>query len=300
MEKEYWFVSLAGILSGFIIFGAGVFAEMGLSLYQISVFPALFVFLFLPFIILKKKFRIRKSMLKVLALFGLFAAVSNFTEFGPVILGVPIAVIVLLLYTQPVWTTIIGRVFLKERITRRRVLAVIIVLIGIGFIVNPFTISSIGSPIGVLLALMGGVVLSTWVIMGRVAGKSGYHPLTTNFGYYFFMLVFLAISYPIMALFVSEPSIMNFSFNLAPEIWLYLLGFAFIVFIPHIIYFYGARRVPASVSGIILLLEPVVAALMASVFLQQPLTFNILVGGALILVSNYIVMNETREVPVAV
>ncbi len=93
---------------------------------------------------------------------------------------------------------------------------------------------------------------------------------------------------------------MNLSFNLAPEIWVYLLGFAFIVFIPHIIYFYGAKKVPASVSGIILLLEPVVAALMASLFLQQALTLNILVGGALILISNYIVMRETRGVSVAI
>jgi len=38
MQKEYWFVIIAGIFSSFVVFGAGILAELGLSFYQITRF----------------------------------------------------------------------------------------------------------------------------------------------------------------------------------------------------------------------------------------------------------------------
>jgi drug/metabolite transporter (DMT)-like permease len=50
------------------------------------------------------------------------------------------------------------------------------------------------------------------------------------------------------------------------------------------------KKVPSSEAGVILLLEPVSGALLAAFFLHQPLTLNILLGGGLILFSNYLVV----------
>jgi DME family drug/metabolite transporter len=293
MEREYLFVVIAGILSGLIVFGVQIFANLGLSLYQISVFHAIFMLILLPFVLFKKECRIKRGMLKFFLIFGFLSSLTNFTEFGPIILGVPVAVVILLLYTQPLWTTILGRILLKEEITRNKILAVLLVLAGITILVNPFTESFTLNIIGISLALMGGVLFSTWVIFGRVSGIKRYHPITTQFGRYVFMLIFLLMSYPIITLFIKDASIINLSVSLPAEIWLYLLLFTvFAITIPHLLYFQGAKRIPASDAGIILLLEPVSASVLAMLFLQQPITLNILFGGALILISNYLVLRR--------
>lgn len=290
MEREYFFVMLAGVLSGFIVFGGRVFSEMGLSLYQISVFHALFIFLFLPFICLKK-YRIRKGMLRLFIAFGFLNALSTFAEFGPVVMGVPVAITTLLLYTQPLWTVLLGKMVLKEPITRTKAFAVVMVLAGVAFVANPLSVAGAGTLPGIILAAFGGILLSCWVIFGRTTGLRKYNPVTTQFGYTIFTLLFLMLSYPIAGMFISDAAIMSLSTALPISIWLYLMAFSvFAIYLAHILYFSGARKVAASTAGILLLLEPVVAAILAAIFLRQPITIYIVIGGALILLSNWLVM----------
>ncbi|MBU0626896.1 EamA family transporter [Patescibacteria group bacterium] len=50
------------------------------------------------------------------------------TQFGGLYFHVPVAVIVLLLYTQPLWTIVFGRLFFRERIKRYHLIACVLVL----------------------------------------------------------------------------------------------------------------------------------------------------------------------------
>jgi drug/metabolite transporter (DMT)-like permease len=300
MDRNYSLVIVAGIMSGLVIFGGRVLANMGLSLYQISVFHALFIFLLLPLIIFKKECRIRRGHLKFFVIFGFFATLSNFAEYGPILLGVPVAVVVLLLYTQPLWTVILGRIFLKEKVTINKIVALVLVLAGVFVLVNPIGGETLGNAFGVLLALMGGVLLSVWFIMGRVSGIKKYNPLTTEFGYYIFMIIFMLASYPLLSLFITDVTIMNLSFNLPIETWFYIMLYTiFALTIPHAMFFYGSRKISASDGGIIFLLEPISASILASIFFQESITLNIIIGGALILAANYLVIRSGKEVPEA-
>jgi len=130
----------------------------------------------------RKELRPKRKMLRPFALLGFVGFLLNFSDFGSVILGAPVALAVLLIYTQPLWTAIFGRIFLKEPITRNNVVAIATVILGVIVLVNPFTIGSIGSSAGVILALLGGVFLSMWVILGRYLGKLGYNPLPRSSG----------------------------------------------------------------------------------------------------------------------
>jgi drug/metabolite transporter (DMT)-like permease len=295
MEREYWYVSAAGVLSGLLVFGARVFSEMGLSLYEISIFFALFESIaVLPFILFRKEYGLKRGMLRQFVLFGFVGLLLNFSDFGAVILGAPVALAILLIYTQPLWTTIFGRAFLKEAITKNHIIAIAMVLLGVTVLVNPFTVGRIGSMAGVILAMFGGIFLSLWVILGRHSGRLKHSPFATQFGYSSFRLLFTLMSFPLILFFVQDPSITNVSLGLPAEMWIYLFMYAMAAgVIPHIFYFAGVRKVPASTAGIILLLEPVSAALLAAAFLLQPITLNILAGGALILLSNYLVVRKS-------
>ena len=296
MEKEYLLVVTAGILSGLVVFGARVFAGMGLSFYQISIFPALFILILLPLVAFNKACRLDRSMLRFFIIFGFLSALTCFTEIGPIILGVPVAIVVLLLYTQPLWTVLLGRIFLKEDINKRKVLALVLVLVGVFVILNPATGAYPLNALGIVLALVGGILLSGWFLLGRVSGMKRYNPVTTQFGYYVFILFFLLISYPIVGLLTQDVAIMDLSLNLSPHVWSYLFLFmVFAVIIPHLLYFHGSKRVPASDAGIIFLLEPVSASVLAALFFNEAITLNILIGGALILLSNYLVIRKKDD-----
>jgi len=294
MIKEHWYIILAGILSGFYVFGAAVFVRLGLSLYQILLFPALLATLaLLPLILLKKKYRPKKNMLGLYAVLGFVAFIVGVSEFGPIILGVPVAITILLIYTQPLWTALFSKLFLKERITKYKATAIVLVILGAAVLVNPFTLQNIGSLPGVIIAATGGVTLSVWLIIGRVAGIKKYNPITTQFSYTLFFIICVLLSYPLAKVLIKDTTINALSFSLPSSTWLYLLLFAiFIVVISRILYFKGVHKITASSAGVILLLEPVIAAILATLFLKQSLTLNILVGGALILIANYLVVQE--------
>jgi DME family drug/metabolite transporter len=286
----------AGIFLGTIFFGAQVFVNMGLSLYESIFFTIIFGLILLPVVILRKKSRIKRGMVTFLAFLGFFGAVTKLSEFGGIALGVPVAMTVLLIFTQPLWTIILGKLLLNEKINRYKILAVFLVIAGVAILLNPFTGSGTGSPAGIFVALIGGVSLSCWVIYGRKGGIKKYDTTATVFGYIIFTLLFVAISYPIASAFVSNPALTRVSFDIPPVTWLYLFVFSMVsTVIPYYLVFRGERGVSASATGTILLLEPLSASALALVFLGQAITINTLAGGFLILVSNYIMLrNEKR------
>jgi drug/metabolite transporter (DMT)-like permease len=108
-----------------------------------------------------------------------------------------------------------------------------------------------------------------------------------------FTTIFLLILYPLISLFVADKQIVGLNLNLPVNIWFYMLLFeVFAMIAPQLCYYIGSRKVSASNAGIILLLEPVSASILSVLFLKEILSINIIIGGALILLSNYLVIKE--------
>lgn len=290
MRKEYFFVILTGILSGFIIFGGQVFTNLGLSLFEIAILPYALTLIFLLPFLFKKKYGFERKLLPILILYGIISAFLVVAQFGGVVLGVPVAIVVLLLYTQPLWTILIGRIFLKEKLALSTIFAGILVLIGIIVLVNPFSAGFYFKP-GILVALSAGIFMSLWVVAGSILSKRGSHPIATKYAETLFMIIFLALIYPLATYFIKDSSLVSFSLNWPLRVWIYIILFnLFTQVLGHLLFFYGLKKVPSNIAGIILLLEPVVAAILAVLFLGQALTLNIVIGGVLILIANYVVI----------
>src|SRR5487761_1848811 len=84
----------------------------------------------------------------------------------------------------------------------------------------------------------------------------------------------------------------DFSFDL-----IYLVLFAvFAGAIPDYLFYRGVDKVPATQAGVILLLEPVSASILSVILRISVLSWLQLVGGAIILLSNYLVMLERKKV----
>jgi len=297
MRIEFWLLILSGIFYGTITPGGHFLIHEGLSLYEVSFYRSLMVALvLLPFVLIRPGYMIKRDKVPFYVIYGLVGGVLELFMFAGIALGVPVAIVVLLLYTQPVWTVIIGRLTLGERITRAKLGSVILGVLGLVLLLRSWETGSGGSFTGVLCALAGGILLSFWVVLGKRSTMQDQHYVTITFGWSLFAFIWLLVLLPLIKFFVTDQSAVRLSFDLAPMSWLYLVIFALLAgVIPPLLFFKGLGRVSASVAGIILLLEPVSATILAWLFFSQSVGGYIMLGGLLILLSNYIVIKEASS-----
>ena len=120
MKKEYWNIIISAIFCGLIIPGGQFFSNLGFSLYEISAYSLLFLFLItLPILAIEKIVPFSKDTIVFFVVYGFIGALLQLTQFGGVVFGTPVAIVALLLYTQPIWTTLFGSFFLNEEISKK-------------------------------------------------------------------------------------------------------------------------------------------------------------------------------------
>ena len=121
------------------------------------------------------------------------------------------------------------------------------------------------------------------------------HTITTTFGYAFFSGVWLLLFHPLFSQLITDSQFTRLDFSVYPDYFWAVAAFAlFAQVVPACLVFWGMQKIEASTAGILLLLEPVSAALLAWFIFQEPLTANIWFGGGLILLANYILFTRGR------
>jgi drug/metabolite transporter (DMT)-like permease len=305
-------IASSGILYGLVTVGGSLLSRAGFSVLDISFFFIFFSILVLaPFALRKDRniFSKMKFNWKFLLIYAFVNLVILLSQFGSLALGLGPPVVALLLYTQPMWTIIFSRFAFKEKITAVRLAIIALALIGVFFVTNPLSLlaqnqSAITSEhltsstllIAEILALIGGVFLSLWIILGRKGRLNQIkEPVSLTFAVRTFsvipvgMISFLAYVFG-TRLFVSNS--VDFSFNLT-----YLVLFAILAgALPDYLFYRGVDKVLAAHAGVILLLEPVSAAILSAIIGISVLSWLQLVGGCLILVSNFFVVSETNRI----
>jgi len=246
------------------------------------------------------RFMMKRKEIPFYVLYGLIGGLLELFLFTGIALGVPVAITVLLLYTQPVWTIFMSRVLLGERLTRVKLLSVALGIAGMVILFESWQTASAGSVYGIAAALAAGLLLSLWVILGKKSAMLDLHYVTTTFGWSGFASVWLLLLLPLMRVLIPEGSLLRLSVSLAPQEWMFLIAFATLGgTLPHLLFYKSLEKVSASVAGIILLLEPVSATIIAWMFFSQKIGVYVLAGGVFILFSNYLIIRSERtETPV--
>lgn len=294
MKEGSSYVLLAAVFYGLIAAGCRYFANQGLSLYEIAFHTFLCgTVLLLPPMLLRRTYLPPKKMLTFFLTYGLISALLQLSSFGAIVLGVPIAAAVLLLYTEPVWTIFLAKPLLGEPLTKRKVLAVSVSLIGVIIVTGTEILAGL-SLAGIIFALFSGILLSLWVIYGRESDLKNQHYLTTTFSSMAFALPWILLSYPLSSAFTTNPQVVHLTFDFPPETWLLLALYVTVAYIiPDYLFYRGIKTLSASRACIIMPLEPITATILAVLFFQQQLSLSIVAGGILILAANQI-MSEDR------
>jgi drug/metabolite transporter (DMT)-like permease len=194
-----------------------------------------------------------------------------------------VSIAVLLLYTAPIYVTILSPLTLQEPITRHSLSALLLSLAGVILIIRPGAVLHDTDSIyliGLGCGLISGLFYACMILTSRYL--KGFYTGTAQAAWAIFITLTIFIPYSTA---VSRGVLLD---NLYLLIILGLLPTAASL----TLYFSGLAYVRAQNASIIALLEPVSAVVLAAIILSQPITSTILAGGALILLSALLVSRE--------
>lgn len=191
--------------------------------------------------------------------------------------------VVLLFYLMPVWAVLIARVVLKEPIAPSALLRVAIALGGAVLILSPPGRIGMPVPSGLAewLGLMGGAAFALNNVMLK------HQEARSAQGRLFGMFVGGIVAPAAVALLLTlslGPGNTVVGFPHWPGLWgvVVLLTFSVLLLLANYGLQYGASRLPANVTAVVMLSEVVFATLSAIALTDEKLTLQVGLGGLLI------------------
>ena len=194
-----------------------------------------------------------------------------------------VSVAVMLLYTSPVFVTLLSAVIFHERMTRRKWLALVCTVTGCVLVAGVFQ-GHLAVPLPALaLGLASGFLYALYSIFGRFA-LSRYDPLTvTCYTFTFATAAMLPLGHPgyIFEVLMGDPSL-----------WLWVAGIAIVCSVlPYFLYTVGLQYMESGKAAIMATIEPFVGSAVGIFFFAEPHGPLKLIGMALIL-GSVIILNK--------
>lgn len=274
------------ILAAAVLWGStGLFFTL-LSVYDLSRMEIVFLrtvvsaaLLFLYLLLFdREKLRIRLRDLWLFFGTGIVSLLAfNYCYFSAMAYT-SLSVAAVLLYTAPAFVTILSALFFKDKLTVRKVLALVLTLPGCA-IVSGLVSGLLGggfayAPAGILFGLGAGFGYALYTIFGRVA-LGRYDSMTISF----YTFSFAAVGSGLLC----DPA--GVAENMHSPLFI-LLGVGLSIatcLAPYLLYTYGLKHVGNSEASITATIEPLAATSFSVLLLGEPFTLEKLLGMALIL-----------------
>lgn len=178
--------------------------------------------------------------------------------------------VALLLYVNPALVAVLSAVFLRERLTRLKLLALVLALVGTVFTVGT---AGGGSALGIALALGAAGMYAVYILVGTQVIRQVTPLQSTTL-----IITAAACSFAVVAL------LEGLRLPTSASGWLAIVGIALISTILAIgAFFAGLNAVGGTNAATLSTIEPVVTIGLAALLLGESITLLHLVGGALIL-----------------
>ena len=255
--------------------------NIGINVTTILFFNAVFGAIFILLFRHKINFKPGLKRLRLISIVGILGLLNGSLMLYA-IKYTKIAIAEFLHFTMPAWAFIIAVFFLKEKVGKWRILALITSLTGVALVFdinllrNGFEITNIGN----ILALISAFIYATQTSIARKLEVNGY---TTTFW-------ISAISIPIIFPFY----IFNNSRGSVSDIILIGMIAVFVVISALILYYYSMTKVQVTKVSIILLFELVLASILAWIIFKESLNTLNIIGGLLILASSAILIIKKK------
>ncbi|MGH3138044.1 MAG: DMT family transporter [Gaiellaceae bacterium] len=230
--------------------------------------------------------RVGRRELLFLAAFGIVGVALVQWLYFVAIHNLPVGVALLIEFTAPLFVALFARFVYKERIRRRIWVAVILCISGLAIVVEVWAGIAFSS-VGVTAAIGGAFGLTAYLLMAERERRHR-DPVSLSFYGFLFAAVLWAVVQPIWEFpwhVLGETVSLqgNLSEHSAP-VWL-LVGFIIVIgtMVTFSLLTGALRHISATRASIVATLEPVIATVIAWIWLGETFGATQLVGGAIVL-----------------
>lgn len=193
--------------------------------------------------------------------------------------------VALLLYLYPFFVAVLSVIFLHEKLTRTKIIALVLALVGAALTVGPVS----GQLIGAVMAIVAALIYSIYIIIGtnvmkHVSPVQSSAVIFASAGAVYGMLTFVNGAH----------------FPAGEAGWLAVLGIIFIsTIIPVNTFLAGLDRIGPTNAAMLSTIEPIVTVLLSTWLFGDQLLPIVLVGGGLILTAVVLLTRselQTKEI----
>lgn len=206
---------------------------------------------------------------------GIFSIVFFNWCYFTAIEEVSLSIAVILLYTGPAFVVILSRIFFKELMTKRKVSALLLMILGCALVVRliPAGDQQV-SWYGILVGLGSGFGYALYSIFGKHALKK-YKALTVIT--YTFIFASAALL-PVSGITIEAQQLAS------TRVWMLILGLGFFpTVLAYMLYTTGLSMIESGLASITAMIEPVVATLLGVLIFNELLTVYQILGILLVL-----------------
>ena len=289
--KNFIYISVAGFLWGTVSIFTRFMAAHGSSTYYTSFLRVFFGFLILFVITCFKEgiraFIVDGKTLLACFLLGLFTQAFYNIAYCTSINMIGTSMGAVLLYTAPIFTTIMSVFLFKEKMNRAKYLALFVDVIGCALTVTGGHLSGFSFGVmGVLIGISAGFFYSLAAIFGRLTSGGASSWVVTTYNFFFAMIVLGIFLHPwttVKTPLSKDLLLAGFSYAIIPTALAYL------------VYFTGVQRIKeTSLVPIAASIEVVSAAAIGFFLFKERLEIGNYLGMILVLAS-IVIMNVKKE-----
>lgn len=289
-KLAYIYVILGASLWGIIGIFVNDLAEAGFSALEIVTLRVVCAAIILVLYLLLTEPEKLLINLKDLPLFlgtGILSIVFFNWCYFTAIKEVSLSVAVMLLYTGPAFVVLLSRIFFKESLNRRKIVALFLTLSGCVFVVRLFPVSDLTiSFYGILIGLGSGFGYALYSIFGKAALKK-YSSLTI-----------ISYTFVVAAVALIPISGITIDANLLAStgVWWSIIGLGLLpTALAYLLYTNGLSMIESGKASITATIEPLVATAIGVFLYEEVLTFFQLLGFLLIIGAVVLIQRRGRK-----
>jgi drug/metabolite transporter (DMT)-like permease len=281
------FFSLNGVIVTLVLDHMTTF-----RLAQVRAIGTFFLLFLITFIQDRNSLKAERREIPTLIFYGVFGyAMVQLGYFIGISRGVPLSLVLIIEFTAPIWIVLWIKFVRKSVVAKDMWVAIALSLLGLILVAKAWQ-GFVFDLLGTLGALGAALALAVYFLMSQSQGtkRSAQAMVVWGMGVagLFWSLVLPIWNFP-TAIFTTEINLQGRFSDFSAPGWLliaYIIVFGTLV--PYLFVVGGIRRLSASTSSVIGMLEPVLAGAFAWIWLSQSWTAIQLFGGFIVLIGIYI------------
>lgn len=281
---------------GFVILSAILFSTMEVALKIVALgldpFQMTFTRFFwggivlLPFAIkeLKKRtINLRKDDFVYYLILGILNIVLSMTFFQLGVIYTKASTAAVVFCTNPMFTVLFAHFITEEKLTKKKILALFISIVGLIFIMNPLNMNVGNDEMkGIGFSFIAALIFGLYSAYGKKGIKKYGGIVQTSISFVIGSLVLLII------LWITRKPIVS-GIN-QDNLFLIVYVSILVTGVGYLCYFMAMEKSNALYASLVFFTKPAIAPVFAIIILGETITVNVIIGIALILAGSYITM----------